>query len=43
MPLGASMIADYGSTLQSIFQAIAPNSNESDIEQKVVVPPIPIA
>ncbi|MEH2263709.1 AAA family ATPase [Nostoc sp.] len=38
MPLGASMIADYGSTLQNIFQAIAPNSNESDVEQKVVVP-----
>ncbi|MEH2403314.1 AAA family ATPase [Nostoc sp.] len=38
MPLGASMIADYGSTLQNIFQAIALNSNESDVEQKVVIP-----
>ncbi|MBG1260961.1 AAA family ATPase [Nostoc sp. BAE] len=38
MPLGASMITDYGSTLQNIFQAIALNSNESDVEQKVVIP-----
>ncbi|WP_230967081.1 AAA family ATPase [Nostoc commune] len=32
------MITDYGSTLQNIFQAIALNSNESDVEQKVVIP-----
>ncbi|WP_322673047.1 MULTISPECIES: AAA family ATPase [unclassified Nostoc] len=32
------MIADYGSILQNIFQAIVPNSNESDVEQKIVVP-----
>ncbi|MEA5554248.1 AAA family ATPase [Anabaena cylindrica UHCC 0172] len=38
MPLGISMITDYGSKLQNIFQAITSNSNESDVEQKVIVP-----
>ncbi|WP_242046028.1 MULTISPECIES: AAA family ATPase [Calothrix] len=32
------MTTDYGSTLKSIFQSISPNSSESDVEQKVVVP-----
>lgn len=35
---GASMIADHSSTLQKIFQAITPNSSESDVEQKIIIP-----
>ncbi|NEU75674.1 AAA family ATPase [Hassallia byssoidea VB512170] len=32
------MTSDYASTLGNIFQAIAPHSSESDVEQKVIVP-----
>lgn len=38
MPSSGSMNTDYSSILQNIFQAIAPTSSESDVEQKVVVP-----
>ncbi|MUG99284.1 AAA family ATPase [Scytonema sp. UIC 10036] len=38
MAHGASMIVDSGSTLQDIFKAIASDSSESYVEQKVVVP-----
>ncbi len=32
------MTVDYSSSLQSIFSAIAPQSNESDVENKVIAP-----
>jgi cellulose biosynthesis protein BcsQ len=32
------MSVDYSSSLQSIFSAIAPHSNESDVEKKVIAP-----
>jgi cellulose biosynthesis protein BcsQ len=32
------MTADYSSTLGKIFSAIAPQSSETDVEQKVIVP-----
>ncbi|NMG09050.1 AAA family ATPase [Brasilonema sp. UFV-L1] len=32
------MTADSSSTLQDIFKAITPNSNESDVEKKIVIP-----
>ncbi len=38
IPLGASMIPNSASTLLEIFKAITPNSSESDVEKKVVVP-----
>ncbi|MDF2387785.1 AAA family ATPase [Nostoc ellipsosporum NOK] len=38
MPCGVSMTADYRLILQNIFHAITPNSKESEIEQKVVIP-----
>ncbi len=38
MTHGASMTVDSGSTLQDIFKAIAFDSSESYVQQKVVVP-----